>query len=239
MPGYRTKQECIAIAGVADLQIRSLTDRQQFDDPHGQAERLGISSAAWPLFGLLWPSALRLAAHLAARPVTADERILELGCGLALASLVAHRRGAQVTASDCHPLAETFLRENLRLNGMAPLPYRHGQWNAPAAQPRQQDDLPQARAVCGGFDLIIASDVLYERDRDGGLAAFIDRHSGTDERAAEVWIVDPDRGNRAAFTRQMAALDFAATEERLEAPVHGDAAVYKGRLLKFQRAARD
>ena len=109
MPGYRTRQERIAIAGVDDLIIRSLLDRQQFFDPLGIAERRGISSAAWPLFGLLWPSAAPLAERIAARPVRAGERILEIGCGLALASLVGHRRGADVTASDCHPLAAEFL----------------------------------------------------------------------------------------------------------------------------------
>ena len=127
MPGYQTKQETIAVAGVADLVIRSLLDRQQFADPLGDAERLGISSATWPLFGMLWSSATHLAARLALRPVLAGERILEIGCGLALASLVAHRRGADVTASDCHPLAGAFLRENLRLNGLLPMKYRHGQ----------------------------------------------------------------------------------------------------------------
>ncbi|MDQ2927055.1 MAG: SAM-dependent methyltransferase, partial [Pseudomonadota bacterium] len=88
MPGYLTKQERIAVTGVADLTIRSLLDRQQFADPFGNADRRGISSATWPLFGLLWPSGAHLAARLAARPVRAGERILEVGCGLALASLV-------------------------------------------------------------------------------------------------------------------------------------------------------
>ena len=60
-PPLAYKQESIAIAGAADLLIRSLLDRQQFNDPGGEAEALGISSAAWPLFGLLWPSGLRLA----------------------------------------------------------------------------------------------------------------------------------------------------------------------------------
>ena len=106
MPGYETKQERIAIAGVDDLVIRSLLDRQQFADDDGAAERVGISTASWPLFGLLWPSGALLAARLGARPVRAGERILEVGCGLALASLVAHRRGADVTASDRHPLTE-------------------------------------------------------------------------------------------------------------------------------------
>ena len=109
MPGYQTKVERIAVAGAQDLIVRSLLDRQQYTDPHGDALRQGISSATWPLFGLLWPSGAHLAARLARRPVRAGERILEIGCGLALASLVGHRRGADVTASDCHPLAEAFL----------------------------------------------------------------------------------------------------------------------------------
>ena len=58
MPGYQTKQECVAIPGAHDLHIQSLLDRQQYADPLGEAEALGISSAAWPLFGLLWPSSL-------------------------------------------------------------------------------------------------------------------------------------------------------------------------------------
>lgn len=235
MSGYRTTQQCIAIAGVDDLLIRSLHDRQQFHDPLGTAARLGISSANWSLFGQLWPSSLQLAARLGQRPVQQDERILELGCGLALASLVGHRRGAHVTASDCHPLTEAFLRENLRLNALGPLDYRHGHWNAPPARPHP-DDEPMASPVQGGFGLIIASDVLYECDRDAGLARFIAAHSADD---GEVWIVDPDRRNRAAFSRQMAGLGFGANEERLDAPATIDSAAYKGRLTTYRRARRE
>ena len=108
MPGYLTHQSSVAIAGVADLQIRSLLDKQQFHDPLSLAADRGISSAMWPLFGLLWPSGLCLAERLALRTVR-PERVLELGCGLGLASLVGHRLGADVTASDCHPLAGEFL----------------------------------------------------------------------------------------------------------------------------------
>ena len=227
MPGYRTKQETIAIAGEADLIIRSLLDRQQFADPLGAAEQLGISSSNWPLFGLLWPSGAHLAARLALRPVQAGERILEIGCGLALASLVGHRRGADMTASDCHPLTEAFLLENLRLNGLGPMKYRQGQWGAAAGL--------LATDVQGRFDLIIGSDLLYERDVDGTLAAFIDRHAAP---VAEVWIVDPDRGNRPAFNRGMADIGFDHREERLSTslPVGaGSLPGYKGRLLLYHR----
>jgi predicted nicotinamide N-methyase len=231
MPAYRTKQEQIAVAGVADLVIRSLLDRQQFADADGSAERLGISSAGWPLFGLLWPSGARLAARLGARPVTEGERILEIGCGLALASLVAHRRGADVTASDRHPLTARFLGENLRLNGLAPMKYLHGDWTAL----RDPDEASEgvARAVAGArFDLIVGSDILYERDASGDLAGFISRHA---EPACEVWVVDPDRSNRPAFNRHMADDGFTLREERLDEAASDTAVAYKGRLLVYHR----
>jgi predicted nicotinamide N-methyase len=178
MPGYRTRQERIAIEGADDLVIRALLDRQQFFDPFGEADRMGISSAAWPLFGLLWPSGAHLAARMALRPVCSSERILEIGCGLALASLVAHRRGADVTASDCHPLAESFLENNLRLNNLAPMKYRHGHWSV-AKPPPGPEDASGLCVVRGRYDLIIGSDVLYERDATAALAGFIARHSST------------------------------------------------------------
>lgn len=235
MPGYQTKQEHIAVAGADPLWIRSLLDRQQFADPLGEAERMGISSATWPLFGLLWPSGGHLAARVALRPVRAGERILELGCGLALASLVGHRRGADVTASDCHPLAAGFLLENLRLNGLLPMKYRHGHWALPAPA-RGSDSVAALDLVCGAYDLIIGSDLLYDRDASAALAGFIGRHAGPH---SEVWIVDPDRGNRPAFNRAMAALGFGQHEERLDRVATGEGLAYKGRLLVYRRGTFD
>jgi len=233
MPGYQTKQEHIAVRGVDDIVIRSLLDRQQFSDPLGDALAQGISSAAWPMFGLLWPSGVQLAARIALRPVTDGERILELGCGLALASLVGHRRGADMTASDCHPLAESFLLENLRLNQLGPMKYRHGHWGGHAAAPAR-GELPASEMLDGRFQLIIGSDLLYERDDDGTLSRTIARHAAP---GAEVWIVDPDRGNRAAFHRQMLAAGFSGREERLDRAAAGFQLAYKGRLLVYTAPA--
>jgi predicted nicotinamide N-methyase len=224
---YATKQERVTIAGLDDLLIRSLLDRSQFDDPHGDAERLGISSAAWPLFGMLWPSGVHLAARMGQRPVSASERILEVGCGLALASLVGHRRGADVTASDRHPLAETFLLENLRANRLAPLKYRHGNWAPPRA------GAVVVPVVTGLYDLIIGSDLLYERDANANLVRFITRHASP---AAEIWIVDPDRANRSAFNRHMRVHGFACQEERLHTPAAPGVGAYKGRMLTYVRS---
>jgi predicted nicotinamide N-methyase len=254
MPGYLTKQECIAVAGVAHLNIRSLLDNQQFADPDGLAAQQGISSAAWPLFGLLWPSGAELAARMAGRRVLAGERILEIGCGLGLASLVGHRRGADVTASDCHPLAAAFLAENLKLNHLAPLKYRHGLWGAravqpgvakgvtpapeqapaPACEPRLSPTLNDgSQPVSGQFELIMGSDVLYERDEAGSLARFINSHA---TEATEVWIVDPHRGNRPTFNRRMAEYGFVVSEQRLDRLATPLRAAYRGRMLTYVRA---
>jgi predicted nicotinamide N-methyase len=224
LPGYQTKQEDIAVQGVGNLQICSLLDRNQFFDPAGDAESLGISSATWSLFGLLWPSGRQLATRMALRPVNAKEHILEIGCGLALASIVAHRKGADVTASDCHPLAAGFLQRNLRLNHLPPIPYMHGQWGAPKVA-----GAPPAAT----FGLIVGSDVLYERDPLGTLAQFIALHVAP---VAQVLIIDPDRSNRSAFSQHMQALGFQLREERLDTAATERIPAYKGRLITYSRS---
>ena len=233
MAGYLTKQQRVSIAGSEDLVVRSLLDRQQYADPLGEAERLGISPATWPIFGVLWPSGAELAARLLARPAAPGERILEVGCGLALASMALHRRGSDVTASDCHPLAGPFLAANLGLNGLPPMKYRHGEWAdaSPAAESPAAAEADGAR-LRGRFDLIVGSDVLYDRDAAIALAGFIARHAAPE---AEVWIVDPDRGNRPGFHRLMAAEGFGLREERLDRPAVAGAEAYKGRLLVYRR----
>jgi predicted nicotinamide N-methyase len=232
-PSYLTKQESIAIKGVDDLLIRSLLDNNQFHDPLDEALNVGISAATWPLFGLLWPSGQRMAERIARRPVT-HERILEIGCGLGLSSLVAHRRTANVTASDCHPLTHAFLQENARLNGLPPVTYRHGLWGTAASR---EDGLPVLTAVQddlvhGLFDLIMGSDILYERDEKGTLSRFINHHAAP---ACEVWVVDPNRGNRPAFHKHMACAGFALHEHLLDQPAFGSTPAYKGRMLTYTR----
>ena len=49
--GFQTKLETIHGSG-ADMQLRSLLDRNQYHDPEGDACRAGIPDSAWSLFGL-------------------------------------------------------------------------------------------------------------------------------------------------------------------------------------------
>jgi SAM-dependent methyltransferase len=179
------------------------------------------------------PAMQRMAERMALRPVT-HERILEIGCGLGLSSLIAHRRGANVTASDCHPLTHAFLDENTRLNGLPPMTYRHGLWGTAALR---EDGMPvltsaQDDGVSGLFDLIVGSDILYERDDEGTLASFINAHAAL---VSEIWVVDPNRGNRAAFHKHMARVGFVMHELVLDQAAHDDEAAYKGRMLTYTR----
>lgn len=229
-PYYHTKTQTIEIDGVNDLIIRSLLDRQQFYDPHGAASRLGICSASWSLFGMLWPSSIHLARALALRPVDAQEKILEIGCGLALASLVAHRRGANITASDRHPKAKLFLHENLELNHLPKLPFRHGQWGDHPT-PSLQDT--GAELLHKKYDLIVGSDLLYEPDMPLALGRFVNMHAA---EKAEVWIVDPNRGYRPAFNRAMQTLGFDLSSDNvLNQQENSEHEKYSGRLLIYNR----
>lgn len=146
------------------------------------------------------------------------KRILELGCGLALASLVLHRRGADITASDNHPLTPAFLLENLRLNHMPAMKYQTGNW-------------AQAHADLGEFDLIIGSDVLYDRDQPEQLSQFVSAHSA---RRVQVLIVDPNRGNQSSFNRKMGLLGYAHSPQRITHLPDGTA--YKGQLHSYCRS---
>lgn len=217
MPGYDVKLEHVAVTGGADLEIRSLFDRLQYADPDGAAALAGISPATWPLFGQVWPSAKILAGLMQSQPL-GSHRFLEIGCGLALASLVLHRRGGDVTASDYHPLTETFLRDNLRRNLLPPMKYSTGNWLRP-------------NPALGRFDVLIGSDLLYERDHPEQLADFIERHAVP---CAEVLIIDPNRGHRPAFTRHMSEAGYTLVDTKLSSSQF-DGTPYRGHLLRYRR----
>jgi 2-polyprenyl-3-methyl-5-hydroxy-6-metoxy-1,4-benzoquinol methylase len=217
--GYELKEELVRGCG-ADLRLSTLQDRQQFSDPSGVAAAAGVVEEAWALFGVLWPSARVLAEAMTRWEVT-GRRILEVGCGLALASLVLHRRGADVVASDYHPLVPEFLKRNLALNGLPAMKYQAAHWGQPNPE-------------LGRFDLLIGSDVLYERGQAATLAHFIEAHA---EANATVVLVDPNRSERAGFSRLLEAQGFGVEVQLLSAAPGLDEP-FHGRLLTFSRGAQ-
>jgi predicted nicotinamide N-methyase len=171
----------------------------------------------WPLFGQVWPMSKILARVMLQQQIL-GKRILEIGCGLGLASIVIKQLGGNITASDYHPLAAPFLLENTMLNTLTPIIFADGNWNVVSAD-------------IGKFDLIIGSDILYEHHHIQLVSAFISHHSSSD---VEVVVVDPGRGSHRAFARAMEQLGYRHTWSNLkDYPDQGVCA--KGFILRFTR----
>ena len=200
-----------------DIHPRTLRDRQEFEDVDGVAEALGINSATWPLFGVVWHSS-RVLAELMLDFDIKGKRILEIGCGIGLASLILNHRQADITATDHHPSAAKFLAENVELNSGRAIPFVRTGWN----------DISSA---LGEFDLLIGSDILYERMHVDMLDRFIQRHAAP---ACEVVIVDPGRGHHAQFTKRLKARDYCCNKTRAE-PAEYLPDNYRGQILHYTR----
>jgi predicted nicotinamide N-methyase len=112
--------------GDIDIHLRAPRNRQEYSDDDGVAARLGIHSSNWSLYGVVWASGEMLARLMLEHEIK-GKRILEVGCGIGLASLVLNRRDADITATDYHPNAEAFLEENTCLNNGSDLLYEYDQ----------------------------------------------------------------------------------------------------------------
>jgi len=201
----------------SDIHLRSLRDNQEFSDPLGAAERLGISSASWPLFGVIWPSG-RVLAQFMDDFDCQGKRVLEVGCGLGLASLLLNHRHVDITATDYHPEANAFLQINAQLNDDQLIPFVRTGW-------------ADVISELGTFDLIIGSDLLYEREQSTLLATFIQQHS---KPQCEIVLVDPGRGHHAHFSKQMLGLGYSHRQGLAPESMYlGD--IFKGQILRYGR----
>jgi predicted nicotinamide N-methyase len=141
-----------------------------------------------PYWAELWPSALALARAVGSRALH-GARVVELGCGLALPSIVAAQGGGRVLATDWAPDAIAFAQRNARHNGVA-LETAVESWTAPQ---RVVEEAP--------WDLVIGSDLLYEARNVDPLLDLLPRLVGA---RGEAWIADPGRAPAEAFLERAA-----------------------------------
>ena len=139
-----------------------------------------------PYWAELWPSAHAVADAVARRSL-AGKRVLELGCGLALPSIVAALRGARVRATDWAADALRVAAVNAERNGVR-IETAVCSWADPA---------PFVAAA--PWDLVLASDVLYEA-RNGEL--LLDLLPQLVDARGEVLLADPGRPAAPAFLRR-------------------------------------
>jgi predicted nicotinamide N-methyase len=116
--------------------------------------------------------------------------VLELGCGLGLPSVAAARAGARVTASDWSPPALEATAQNAARAGVRVETVLCA-WQR-----------PESIVSRAPFDLVLASDVLYERRQVGLLLGLLPRLVGI---RGQVWIADPGRRPAERFLAQAAA----------------------------------
>lgn len=147
-----------------------------------------------PYFGVIWPAARGLALEVARRAQElVGKSVIELGCGLALPSLVAAKAGARVLATDLHPDVPGFLALNLAHNGLdaADVPYRELDW--------------RAAALGTEFEWVLASDVLYEAAHPPAVARALAAHVAP---GGHILLADPGRAYLQACLDELGVLGF-------------------------------
>jgi predicted nicotinamide N-methyase len=145
-----------------------------------------------PYWAELWHSALALAGYLAEVPARIEqERVLEIGCGLALPGIVAASMDARLTLGDFEPLALKAAELNLLRN-------------IPDARVdiRLMDfrDEPEEQ-----WPVILAADVIYEQRFVEPLADFLDRAL---EPGGVALLAEPNRLIAVPFFEALTARGF-------------------------------
>jgi predicted nicotinamide N-methyase len=177
---------------VGDLSVSILRPRQ--------AEAL-LSEEAFeheeflPYWAELWPSGLALA-RVVRRRTLDDLRVLELGCGLGLPSIVAALGGARVLATDWSPEALEVAAANARRNG-AEVETELVSW-------ADSDRLARGAP----WDLVLGADLLYEQRNVDQLLALLPRLGG------EMLLAEPGRPPAARFFAEV-ELDVTELDDRV------------------------
>jgi len=216
MSNLRFRYQTIEFGDI-DIHLRSLRDNQEYSDDLGEAAALGISSASWPLFGVVWASG-QVLAHEVLDIDIANKRILEVGCGIALASHLLNKRHANITATDYHPEVEKYLFENTQLNQAEKIPFVRTGW-------------ADEKSSLGQFDLIIGSDILYEAEHVDLLAHFLQQHAAI---KCDIILVDPGRGNHARFSKKMVSFGFLHHQKKPQTLLYLDKP-FAGQVLYYCR----
>lgn len=153
------------------------------------------AGAHLPYWALLWPSGLALAEALLAEPSSAQgARTLELGCGLGVTAAVALQLGARLTVCDLFDDALLFAEYNTRrVAGRAPASLLVN-WRTPAGRERLLRGAP--------YDLLLAADVLYEREDIEPLLALA---PALLPAGGVFWLAEPGRKASAAFVAEALA----------------------------------
>jgi predicted nicotinamide N-methyase len=191
-------EEVVAIAG-RDLRLLRPRDAEALLD-----EEAFEREEFLPYWAELWPSSLALARAVGVRALR-GARTLELGCGLGLPSIAAALAGARVLATDWSSEAVAMTAANAERNGAA-VETLVCSWAE-----------PEPMLAHAPWDLVLASDVLYEARNGDALLELLPRLTD------DVWLADPGRRPAERFleaARREWAIDSRRVPELANGAVH-------------------
>ena len=171
--GFATRTLDVTVAGDAYRLLAPASSDELLDSPDVQSRF--EEDEYMPYWADLWPTARLLAQRIARSEPGDGRRLLEIGCGLGLCGIVAARRGYAVVASDYDEDAVAFAAENARRHDVN-LETSVVDWRTTRLEPP--------------FDLVLGSDLLYERRNHEPVAAFVAAHLAP---GGEAWIGDSFR----------------------------------------------
>lgn len=159
-----------------------------------------------PYWAEVWPSGIALADLIAREPsLVAGLPALEIGCGLGTTASAALRAGADLLAADYYPDALAACRANCLVNaGREPATLAFN-WRDPGAAPVRP----------GGWPLILAADVLYEKRDVEPLLSFVNRLLAAD---GLLLLAEPGRASAAVWLNAVRLLGWRVECETHEGP---------------------
>jgi predicted nicotinamide N-methyase len=149
-----------------------------------------------PYWAEIWPSGVALAEVVDGLALR-GKRVLELGAGLGIPSLVAALGGADVLATDWSDDAVSLLRDNAERNGIA-LRVERVRWDEPE---------PLLRGA--PWDVVLGADLLYEERNAEQLLELLPRLGG------DVLLADPGRPFATSFLARWNVEEVAERVYRL------------------------
>jgi predicted nicotinamide N-methyase len=150
-----------------------------------------IKDEQMPYWAEIWPSAITLSSFIADELPVEGSRVIEIGAGVGMASVVAAWKGARVLATDYSLEALRFVRYNALKNRVA----------------LESERLDWRLVQCSEqFDLLFAADVLYERVNLLPIVTAIDKLLKPDGVA---YLADPRRRLAEQFLELAAENNFS------------------------------
>ena len=136
-------------------------------------------------YGEVWPAAFQLC-HSLLDISLENKKTIELGCGLAIPSIIASIKGAQASACDHNPDAQELVIKNSQHNHTE-VAFHCIDWT------RNYHLKPE-------YDLLMASDILYRPEQFSHIVRMFESLSKED---STILVTDPGRVKREDFVGMM------------------------------------